>query len=106
MRTAKGLNMAMLVVGLASSGTPTMTHAGWALLAGLGSAAGSIFLLRGLSRGRMAVVAPTSAVGAAILPVVAGFAAGEHADAMDGAGHGSFERGDGGLRGGELRGCA
>ena len=52
---------AMLVVGLASPGTPTLAHLAWALLAGLGSAAGSIFLLRGLSRGRMAVVAPTSA---------------------------------------------
>jgi len=69
--------VAMLLVGLASPGTPTPTHAGWALLAGLGSAAGSIFLLRGLSRGRMAVVAPTSAVGAAVLPVMAGLASGD-----------------------------
>jgi drug/metabolite transporter (DMT)-like permease len=68
---------AMLVVGLASPGTPTLAHFAWALLAGLGSAAGSIFLLRGLSRGRMAVVAPTSAVGAAVLPVVVGLAGGE-----------------------------
>ena len=69
--------VAMLLVGFASPGTPTPTHAAWALLAGLGSAAGSIFLLRGLSRGRMAVVAPTSAVGAAVLPVVAGLASGD-----------------------------
>jgi uncharacterized membrane protein len=68
---------AMLIVGLASPGTPTLAHLAWALLAGLGSAAGSIFLLRGLSRGRMAVVAPTSAVGAAVLPVLAGLAGGE-----------------------------
>jgi drug/metabolite transporter (DMT)-like permease len=68
---------AMLAVGLASPAAPTLAHAGWALLAGLGSAAGSIFLLRGLSRGRMAVVAPTSAVGAAVLPVLAGLVAGE-----------------------------
>ena len=68
---------AMLVVGLASPGTPTLAHLAWALLAGLGSAAGSIFLLRGLSRGRMAVVAPTSAVGAAVLPVLVGLAGGE-----------------------------
>jgi drug/metabolite transporter (DMT)-like permease len=74
--------VAMLIVGLASAGAPTMTHAGWALMAGLGSATGSIFLLRGLSRGRMAVVAPTSAVGAAVLPVVAGFAAGERPGAL------------------------
>lgn len=69
--------VAMLIVGLAAPGTPTQAHAGWALLAGAGSSAGSIFLLRGLSRGRMAVVAPTSAVGAAVLPVVAGLASGE-----------------------------
>ena len=69
--------VAMLLLGLASPGTPTPAHAGWALLAGLGSAAGSIFLLRGLSRGRMAVVAPTSAVGAAALTVLVGLAAGD-----------------------------
>ena len=68
---------AMLVVGLALPGTPTLAHLAWAVLAGLGSAAGSIFLLRGLSRGRMAVVAPTSAVGAAVLPVLVGLAGGE-----------------------------
>lgn len=69
--------VAMLLVGLASPGTPTWGHLGWALFAGLGSAAGSIFLLRGLSRGRMAVVAPTSAVCAAVLPVLAGLASGD-----------------------------
>ncbi len=69
--------VAMLLVGIASPGTPSPAHAAWALLAGLGSAAGSIFLLRGLSRGRMAVVAPTSAVGAAVLPVVAGLVGGD-----------------------------
>ncbi|MDX6326464.1 MAG: hypothetical protein QOK15_2818 [Nocardioidaceae bacterium] len=68
---------AMLIMGLASPGTAGLADFAWALLAGLGSAAGSIFLLRGLSRGRMAVVAPTSAVGAAVLPVLAGLAAGE-----------------------------
>lgn len=74
--------VAMLVVGLVSPGTPTPVHAGWALLAGAGSSAGSIFLLRGLSRGRMAVVAPTSAVGAAVLPVVAGLASGDRPASM------------------------
>jgi drug/metabolite transporter (DMT)-like permease len=69
--------VAMLLVGLASPGTPSLGHLGWALLAGVGSAGGSIFLLRGLSRGHMAVVAPTSAVGAAVLPVLAGLASGD-----------------------------
>src|SRR3954453_18843218 len=69
--------VAMLLGGLGSPGTPTLADAGWALAAGLGSGAGSIFLLRGLSRGRMAIVAPTSAVGAAVLPVLAGLASGD-----------------------------
>lgn len=73
---------AMLIVGLASPGTPTLVHVGWALLAGLGGATGCIFLLRGLSRGRMAVVAPTSAVGAAVLPVLVGLAGGERPAAL------------------------
>ncbi|PRX99092.1 DMT family transporter [Allonocardiopsis opalescens] len=73
---------AMVIVGLASPGTPTPADFGWALLAGLGSAAGSIFLLRGLSRGRMALVAPTSAVSAAVLPVLAGLAGGERPVAL------------------------
>jgi drug/metabolite transporter (DMT)-like permease len=74
--------VAMLLVGLGSAGTPTPADAGWAVSAGLGSAAGSIFLLRGLARGRMAIVAPTSAVGAAVLPVVAGLAGGEQPVAL------------------------
>jgi drug/metabolite transporter (DMT)-like permease len=49
----------------------------WALLAGAGSATGSIFLYRGLSRGRMGVVAPVSAVGAAVLPLLVGVGLGE-----------------------------
>ena len=77
---------AMLLLGVLSPGTPTLTHAGWALLAGLGGAAGSIFLLRGMSRGRMAVVAPTSAVGAAVIPVVVGLAGGDRPAALVWAG--------------------
>ncbi|MEO7058608.1 MAG: EamA family transporter [Lapillicoccus sp.] len=73
---------AMLIAGVAAPGTPTLGHFAWALLAGVGSAAGSIFLLRGLSRGRVAVVAPTSAVGAAILPVLAGIIFGERPVAL------------------------
>jgi drug/metabolite transporter (DMT)-like permease len=69
--------VAMLLVALGPTAAPTLADAGWAVSAGLGGAAGSIFLLRGLSRGRMAVVAPTSAVGAAVLPVLAGLATGD-----------------------------
>nr|WP_279587030.1 EamA family transporter [Amycolatopsis arida] len=46
-------------------------------MAGVGSATGSIFLFRGLARGRMGLVAPISAVGAAVLPVLVGVVLGE-----------------------------
>lgn len=69
--------LVMLVAGLALPGHPTLLDFAWALLAGGGSATGSIFLYRGLARGRMGLVAPISAVGAAVLPALAGVAFGE-----------------------------
>jgi drug/metabolite transporter (DMT)-like permease len=67
----------MLVAGLVLPGSPATVDFAWALLAGAGSATGSIFLFRGLARGRMGLVAPISAVGAAVLPVLVGVALGE-----------------------------
>jgi drug/metabolite transporter (DMT)-like permease len=67
----------MLVAGLALPGSPTLLDFAWATLAGVGSATGGIFLFRGFARGRMGLVAPISAVGAAVLPVLAGVAFGE-----------------------------
>ena len=67
----------LLAAGLALPGRPVTADFAWALLAGLGSATGGIFLYRGLARGRMGLVAPISAVGAAALPVVAGVVIGE-----------------------------
>src|SRR5687767_8837927 len=55
--------LVMLVGGLMLPGSPAATDFAWALLAGVGSATGSIFLYRGLARGRMGLVAPISAVG-------------------------------------------
>ncbi len=69
--------LVMLVAGLMLPGSPAPLDFAWALLAGAGGATGSIFLFRGLARGRMGLVAPISAVGAAILPVLAGVAFGE-----------------------------
>jgi drug/metabolite transporter (DMT)-like permease len=69
--------LVMLVAGLMLPGSPAALDFAWALLAGLGSATGSIFLFRGLARGRMGLVAPISAVGAAVLPVLVGVAFGE-----------------------------
>ena len=67
----------MALCALASPADPRAADFAWALLAGAGSATGSIFLFRGLSRGRMGLVAPVSAVGAAVLPVLVGVALGE-----------------------------
>lgn len=58
-------------------GDMTGLHAAWAALAGVGSGAGVGFLFRGLASGRMSVVAPLSAVGAALLPLGIGLLAGE-----------------------------
>lgn len=59
------------------AGSPTTGHLLWALLAGIGSGTGTGFLYRGFASGRMGVVAPVSAVGAAVVPVLAGTVAGE-----------------------------
>jgi drug/metabolite transporter (DMT)-like permease len=69
--------LVMLAAGLMLPGSPATLDFAWALLAGAGSATGSIFLFRGLARGRMGLVAPTSAVGAAALPVLVGVVLGE-----------------------------
>ncbi len=64
-------------IALTVAGEPTRTDFAWALLAGVGSGAGTGFLYRGFSTGRMGVVAPVSAVGAAVVPVLAGTLGGE-----------------------------
>jgi drug/metabolite transporter (DMT)-like permease len=66
-----------VVVAAAIEGNPTGMDLAWGALAGVGSGLGGVFLYRGLAAGRMGVVAPVSAVGAAIVPVVVGVATGE-----------------------------
>lgn len=59
------------------AGTPERADFAWGALAGLGAGVGTAFLYRGLSSGRMGVVAPVSAVGSAVVPVVVGALSGE-----------------------------
>ncbi len=59
------------------AGDPTTPDVAWALLAGVGSGTGTAFLYRGLAAGRMGVVAPVSAVGAVLVPLVVGVTTGE-----------------------------
>jgi len=65
------------VIALLFTGAPTTPDWVWGGVAGVGSGVGAVFLYHGLASGRMSVVAPVSAVAAAVLPVVAGFIAGE-----------------------------
>lgn len=58
-------------------GAVTAAALGWGAASGVAGGAGVALLYRGLSRGRMGIVAPTTAVGAAALPVVVGLLAGE-----------------------------
>ena len=67
----------VLLASLFVDGSPDATSMWWAVLAGVGNGFGTSFLYRGLSTGRMGVVAPISAVGAAVVPVAAGLLGGE-----------------------------
>ena len=66
-----------LVAFLWTSGHAEGQDFAWAALAGVGSGTGVAFLYRGFAAGRMSVVAPVSAVGAAVVPVLAGTVTGE-----------------------------
>ena len=67
------VTVAALVVG----GDPRPVDHAWAVLGGLGNGIGTAFLYRGLGSGRMAVVGPISAVGAAVVPVAVDVASGQ-----------------------------
>lgn len=71
------------VIGLVAVAVPALAGAphsadwAWGLLAAVGNTLGTVCLYRGFATGRMSVVAPISAVGAALVPVAAGLAFGE-----------------------------
>lgn len=65
------------LLALTVDGSPTGADLAWGALAGIGSGLGSGFLYRGMSLGRMGVVAPVSAVTAAVVPIGIGVLAGE-----------------------------
>lgn len=60
-----------------ASAAPAAQAALWGAASGVGSALGTLALYRGLGRGRMGVVAPLSALGAAIVPTGFGVVLGE-----------------------------
>jgi drug/metabolite transporter (DMT)-like permease len=69
-------------LSLVVPGDATTADLLWGAASGVGSGVGTVFLYRGLAAGRMAVVAPVSAVGAAVVPVVVGVATGERPSAL------------------------
>ncbi len=69
--------VAVLVAALVLHQAPRQSDLLWGLFGGVGSGVGISFLFRGFAAGRMSVVAPLSAVGAAVIPVAVGLATGE-----------------------------
>ena len=65
------------LVSFLVGGSPTTQDFVWSVVAGGAAGVGTGFLYRGFSSGRMSVVAPVSAVGAALVPVLAGTLGGE-----------------------------
>lgn len=66
-----------VLMAVVATGSPRPHDFAWAVLAGIGSGVGTGFLYRGFAAGRMSVVAPVSAVGAALVPVAAGVIGGD-----------------------------
>ena len=61
---------------------PTPDALFWGAVSGVGIGVGSLALFRGLGRGRMGVVAPVSAITAAVLPVILGVVPGDRPEAL------------------------
>jgi drug/metabolite transporter (DMT)-like permease len=86
---AVGQAASAVLVGVAAvltPGHPAPSDWAWAALAGIGGGIGTAFLYRGLAGARMGVVAPISAVGAAVLPVAVGVITGERPQLLAWAG--------------------
>ncbi len=69
---------ATAIIALAAPGEPGPADFAWGAAAGIAGAIGISALYRGLSRGRMGVVAPISGTGAALVPMVVGLASGDN----------------------------
>jgi drug/metabolite transporter (DMT)-like permease len=74
---ASGLLLLLLTLPLLPDASPSRTDWFWGAVAGLAGSVGVGLLYRALAIGTMAVVAPTTAVCAVVIPVMAGVLAGE-----------------------------
>jgi drug/metabolite transporter (DMT)-like permease len=71
-----------LLAALLIGGSPTGADLVYGALAGLGGGFGVAFLYRGLASARMGVVAPLSAIGTALIPVVVGLLTGDRPSSL------------------------
>jgi drug/metabolite transporter (DMT)-like permease len=76
---ASAVSWFVMSVALAATweGAPQAAAGLWGAASGMGSALGTLALYRGLGRGPMGVVAPLSALGAAVVPVLVGVLTGD-----------------------------
>jgi drug/metabolite transporter (DMT)-like permease len=74
---ASGLVMLLLALPLLPDASPSRTDWLWGAVAGVAGSVGVGLLYRALAIGTMAVVAPTTAICAVVIPVMAGVLAGE-----------------------------
>lgn len=70
-----GLISMAALASLGSTSMPSSADVLWGGLSGLGTGIAMVFLFRGMSRGAMSVVVPTSAVGGLAIPVLVGIVA-------------------------------
>lgn len=83
---AAGLALLAVLLPVMPGSRPTADDLLWGAMAGLAGGAGIGLLYRALAIGRMAVVAPTSALCAVTMPVLAGIAMGERSSWGTGTG--------------------
>lgn len=72
-----GLVVAGIAAVVVVAPSPTVADLWWGALSGVGTAAGMVFLFRGMSHGAMSVVVPTSAVTGIALSALASVALGD-----------------------------
>lgn len=68
-----GVSLAIALTAIADEGLPETADIGWSVLAGVFGGTAIAALYRGLAVGRMALVAPVTAILASIIPVIGGF---------------------------------
>jgi drug/metabolite transporter (DMT)-like permease len=81
-----GLVLLVLVLPLLPAGSPLRSDYLWGAASGVAGGTGVALLYRALAVGTMSIVAPTTAVCAAAVPVVVAFALGERPGALAGVG--------------------